>query len=239
MHALFNRQAFTQTDFYSGDLRSLSVIAHPLPEEGRYLGLVFQGETQIASFQLQVEGRCESMQANVDVAAVAARTQAPQAPCQDVSPWRVAPGGYLVLHNSRGEKRGFYVALTRVTREGSETVMDSRALGPGDFYAITLLRPGLYEVMGRNVEGAATIRVAYPKPGRRPLQLPEPLRVQVSRRGFEPNRAELLPAQGLVFAITDARDVSFTVRLVEPDDGPHERRRQRRSIQWRNPRAKS
>ena len=63
------------------------------------------------------------------------------------------------------------------------------------------------------------IRVSYPVIGDQPYRPPEPLEVQVSAGGFQPNSIQLQPVQGLIFHIGDAA-VRIQIELVEPDDGP-------------------
>src|SRR5262249_25222362 len=68
------------------------------------------------------------------------------------------------------------------------------------------------------------IRVSYPVIGSTPYRPPDPVEVQVNAQGFQPNAIQLKPAQGLIFHVGSV-SARIQIDLVEPDDGPPDRRR--------------
>ncbi len=67
----------------------------------------------------------------------------------------------------------------------------------------------------------ASLTVAYPPKAFSGYRPPEALRVEVTERGFHPEKIELMPAQGLIFDCHAPARIVIT--LERPDDGPGER----------------
>lgn len=236
MKAFLNQQAFAQTTFNSGRLSVMGVIAHPLPQEGHYVGRVFLQGKEIATFRLDVQKEHENRQVDIDLARLTARKK-PDDDCMKAPDFGVGPEGYLVLYVSGGPG-GYHVTLDRLERDRPRQVLDTQALRQGDLFVLTLLRPGLYEMVAKGVKGKGLIRVAYPKPSKKPFEPPAPERITVNKTGFSPNEVKLSAAQGVIFAIEEASKVSVAVQLVEPDDGPDKKGGKRGSMRWRNPSMK-
>jgi hypothetical protein len=122
-----------------------------------------------------------------------------------------------VFHISGGAGRRA-VRLALRSQKGDEDVFDSRQLGANDLFALTLLRPGRYELFNLEDKSRAEVVVSYPTPSREPRGLLAPVEVAVEQGAVRPNKIAVRPAQGLVFRInTRSR---LTLSLVEPDDGP-------------------
>ena len=110
------------------------------------------------------------------------------------------PKGYVLFHVSSGSG-GFSVHVRRAAEDPKEKVFDSRELGEGDVFSAVILRPGTYSVVNRLAKAKAEVVVSYPEIGKTAYRPPEPVRVHVGRKGFEPSRIELKPGQGLLFDV--------------------------------------
>lgn len=253
-----NRHALTDTTHASDGLGVLGTIVHPVAGAGRLLGTVYREGRRLGAFEVIADDDSELPQLNLDLFGFGpGRSPLPggggtggpggdagggccddegkpeESPEVDGPRFRVKPEGYLVFHVSWG-RAGYHVTLAEPAEEGPKTVFDSRRLAEGDLFALTLLRPGRYEVRtrkGRGSEkggegsGAAAgepsgqIRVAYPTPGRTSRRPEGPARISVEDGALEPAKVEVDPAQGLVFECRQ-KECAIAVELVEPDDGP-------------------
>jgi hypothetical protein len=85
---------------------------------------------------------------------------------------------------------------------------------------VTLVRPGLYAVRNTLAKAKAEGRivVTYPVVGERPYRPADPVDVVCTKKGFDPERLEIGPAQGIIFRFQTA--AHLLVELLEPDDGP-------------------
>jgi hypothetical protein len=70
-------------------------------------------------------------------------------------------------------------------------------------------------------EARAELSVAYPPEAFSGYRPPEPLRVEVTARSFNPRRITLQPAQGLIFECH--APTRIVIALERADDGPRAR----------------
>jgi hypothetical protein len=234
MNLTFDQNVFTQVGLDSGSLTVLGSVVHSFQEPGEYRGSVHKVDGGQAVFYITVDKNSPAAHVNIDLATLKEFSEKSEEDCCDeetVNHFTVNPKGYAVFHVSAGSG-GFSVHVRRTEEDPNEKVFNSQQLGEGDIFSAVILRPGTYSMSNRlgadsekgkekeKEKERARAVVSYPEMDKTAYRPPEPVRVQVSPRGFEPARISLKPAQGLVFDIkTSARIV---IELVEPDDGPRD-----------------
>src|SRR5262249_55607489 len=110
----------------------------------------------------------------------------------------VNPKGYAVFHVSAGAG-GYYVHLRKADEDPKQKIFDSRKLEEGDIYSAVILRPGRYSVTNALTKAAGELIVHYPSVGKTGYRPPPPVRIEVGEKGFQPNKIEVHPGQGLSF----------------------------------------
>ena len=136
----------------------------------------------------------------------------------------VAPAqGYIqvlatIPQNDRtGIGPGYGLTLAAAPGSGMDSEeWDSRKLGGGDVFTVTLARPGRYQATNQVNGRTMDLTVDYPRPADTPRSLPSPLQVTVEAKGMAENGAHIQSFQGINFVCrTPARIV---LRLVAPQD---------------------
>ncbi len=222
MNLTFDQNLFTQTGLDSGLLTILGSVIHSFSEPGEYRGSVHKAGGEQAVFYLTVDKNSPAAHANIDLAALREYAGASQKECCDEGTenrFTVNPRGYVVFHVSGGSG-GFSVHVRRAEEDPKTQVFNSQALGEGDIFSASIIRPGTYSVVNQLAKGKARaeVVVSYPEIGKTAYRPPAPVHVQVTQRGFDPERIELKPGQGMVFEVkAPARIVT---ELTKPDDGP-------------------
>lgn len=217
MRARLNSTFFTQTKFDSASPVGSAVVAHRFASEGDYDIHLGKGDEPSRRVALAV-GPAEEDGSHGAVAIDIAPTTS-----DAVRRCRLSAGGYVSF--STPSARGTETAIVARRRGTEVDEFDSRRLGPGDVYGLTLVRPGVYSVRNALGDGGGRIVVDYPVIGSRPYRPGEPLRVSSTQDGLVPKEIRIGPGQGVVFDIeTDTR---LSIDLVEPDDGPEPRDRGR------------
>jgi hypothetical protein len=210
----------TQPNFDSGALAGMASIAHPITEPGHWrLETHGHGVATLTYDILVRDGGAPKV-------AITLGSSVRQADCCEGSELILAPNGMLNL-NGGSARHGSYALLYR----GSDTnpVWDTRALGPGDYFAFMPLRPGTYSVSNELGRAKGTLQVAYPDPrriaeGRRAAAQPVHVRAGLA---LDPNGVEIDPGQLVVFAIEGP--ARLVAELSKADDGPSELAEWRRS----------
>lgn len=211
MQTLINRQLLTQTSLDSGSLTMLGSVFHRFSEAGKYHGVVLQGTKSVTTFSLTVMEEYEAMQTEIDLATIE----------QQRRHFTLKKDGYAVFYVSRGSG-GYAVVVTKLEKSDGVRVFDSRKLQQGDLFTATLIRPGKYTLRDANNDGPGEIVVAYPRPtGRRYVQ-PEPIYIDCTEQGFDPNRISVAAAQGQIYRCRTSSRIM--IDLEEPDDGPNPNR---------------
>lgn len=216
----FDQNLFMQVGLDSGSLTMLGSVIHSFREPGEYRGSVHKAGGGQAVFYITVDKNSPVAQANIDLASLPEYSDAPQKECCDDSiknRFTVNPRGYVMFHVSGGSG-GFDVHVRRAQENPDERVFNSQELGEGDFFTAAIIRPGTYSVTNRLSEARAEVYVSYPQVGETPYRPPEAARLRVGPEGFDPQRIELKPAQGLVFEIN--APARIMIELVKADDGP-------------------
>ncbi len=213
---------FTQTTLDSGALTMLGSIVHQFGEPGEYRGTVRRGDEIERVFYLSVDKESSVAAADIDLARLAgALPQEDGGKCKDddarEARFSVNPRGYALFRVSGGSG-GYSVNLRKAQRDDKTPVFNSTVLAEGARFAARILRPGTYAVVNGEGKGKAKLTVSYPPKAFSNYRPPDPQQVKVTRKGFEPDRIELKPAQGLVFECEEPARI--VIELVEPDDGP-------------------
>lgn len=237
MKARINTFAFRQTRIESASLGVLGTIAHPISDEGKYVGTILQRGKQVATFQLRVDSKVTNTQVDVDLATMIPERRRREGRFKEPS-FAIASKGYLVLYVSQGPG-GFQVLLEKLSEDKDykgkqQLVFDNRTLRQGDLFIVSLLRPGRYEVTDRLDKNRCQIKVAYPTPNKQPYAPPPPEEIGVTEKGFNPVELGIQAAQSLVFTIKAAK-ASLKVNLVKPDEGPRKKGKIRDKVRWSNP----
>jgi hypothetical protein len=132
----------------------------------------------------------------------------------------VNPRGYVLFRVSGG-RGGYSANLRRADPDEQTPVFNTTALDGGASFSAQVLRPGTYSVTNAHGHGRVSLTVGYPPKSFSGYRPPDAVRVDVTERGFQPEKIELMPAQGLIFEChTPARIV---ITLEEPNNGPGER----------------
>jgi hypothetical protein len=216
MSARFNSLFLNQTTFDSASPLGSAVVVHRFDDEGEY------------DVELGREGAVPD-RVVLSVAPRAKKAQASQASSVTIDVAGAAPGTIAGLRHSKLDAGG-YTAFTSAHARSSGSVIvarkrgakdaefDSRRLGEPDIFAVTLVRPGLYAVRNTLAKAEGRIVVTYPVVGERPYRPADPVGVLCTTKGFDPERLEIGPAQGIIFRFDTA--AHLVVELLEPDDGP-------------------
>ena len=153
-----------------------------------------------------------------------------------IRPACLATGGVMGFYVSQGTGR-YTVTITRIIGDKKETVLDNaKGLPAGDFFAVTLLRPGVYSVVNRLADAKSRVKVDMPK--RDSYRSGQATLVQAVQGGFDAAEMSLTFGQSLVFQCQVPSQ--FVVELVEPapetvDREPGEGERRRHTVRKRRP----
>ena len=211
---------FAQSGLDSGALTILGAVVHRPGEPGEYRGTVRRGKDIERVFYLSVDPDSPVAAADIDLARLADPRARGDAGCccptADETRFSVNPRGYALFRVSGG-KGGYSVNLRRADPREDTPVFNSTLLDDGQIFSARILRPGRYRVANTHGHARAALTVARPPAPFSGYRPPEPLRVTVTEAGFEPQRIDLHPAQGLIFECrTPSRIV---IALERADEG--------------------
>jgi hypothetical protein len=245
MTDMLNTHVLAATRVRSANIGVLGTVIHRMPEPGEYTGKAFQDGVEVLDLRISVDESHPVGHAEIDLSRrkTAFGTERREWACA------MRPSGHLVLFSSGG-RGGYHVLLYKDGPKGeaAREIFDSRALGAGDLFAVTLMRPGAYAVLDELGKGQGRIRVAPPaNDDRHPATddqaetaPPTPVDIIVTSGNLDPAEIELLPAQPLLFAIVEPSS-AISIELVAADDRVLAAQQQR-SAPWptfRPPRAMS
>ncbi len=222
---------FTQPNTDSGALTMLATVVHRFREPGDYRAAIKQpaSDVPVGVFYLTVDPNEPSAQVNIDLAdagnAPPAGTVCACGKTHSAAKhYVVAPESYVVFHVGGGPG-GYSAHLSRTGDGPQPKIFDTTELGPGDLFAATLLRPGLYSLtnaLAQETHGAE-ITVTYPPTSQQPFTTPPAARVKTSEKGFRPARLRLIATQGIVIETTVPS--RYLIELQQPLDPPNPKRR--------------
>lgn len=231
MRTVMNRAMFEQVDRDSASISVLSAVIHRFEESGKYSGVVFKGDREVALFEIEVKDdndgsvTCED---EVNVLAFLGDGSSSVTTIDlrelDLSVigatmvkhrFSVRKGGSALFYVPKGE--GGYSIKIAKRDDADKVVLDNKALDRDDSYLAVCLRPGTYTVRNEIAQTEARLTVPYPQIRQGPRR-PRPLKVECSKRTIKPKELQTTPFQPLVFRFTTPSRV--TIKLKEPDDGP-------------------
>jgi hypothetical protein len=220
MSARFNSLFLSQTTFDSASPLGSAVVVHRFDDEGEYDVELGREDEMTDRVALTVAPRAKK-EANKDMASQPSSVRIDIA---GAAPGKVAgqrhnrldAGGYASFTSAHARSSGSVIVARK--RGAKDVEFDSRRLGERDVFALTLVRPGLYAVRNTLGKAEGRIVVTYPVVGERPYRPAEPVDVLCTKKGFDPDRLEIGPAQGIIFRFESA--AHLVVELLEPDDGP-------------------
>jgi len=124
-------------------------------------------------------------------------------------------GAHLLVHTPAPQD-GRRVRLVR--KADGAVVFDSAALAGGDRFAVTLIRPGRYQVENQLTGQKLALTVEYPVVGKQPYRPPPPMQIECTAAGFHAPATTLKPAQGVI--VVCSAPARLHIELVAPDDTP-------------------
>lgn len=237
---VLNRPVFTQQRFSSASLTVLTTLIHRFTEPGTYqVTVTGGGATRSDSVDVSADG--PHQQVNIDMSKPgdgrgSSRTgEAGGGCCCEPAAGRdLAVGGVAAFYASAGTG-AYRVSVTHTGEREKRVVLDSSKTVPrGDFFALTLVRPGTYTITDELSSATSTVRVLVPERGRTDTEVVALLKLADGR--FEPSTAELLAGQSVVVEL-DAEG-RIACELDDPDETPdpirsgrHTYRRSRRDTE--------
>lgn len=225
MKGAINQDWLNVTSFDSGAPSGGATVVHRFDAPGEYRVRVVHGDETLAQTVIAVSGGQPAEtgagpgHVSLDMKHVLTPANLSGTPTdRERAPLVVRTQGYVSFTDS-GRTKPF--AIVAEAPAGGGPGFDSRRLGPGDVFAVTLLRPGKYRMTNELSRATGEITIAYPVVGTTPYRPPEPQAIECTDRGFQPSSVALKPAQGAIFRIQTAARIK--VELTEPDDGPSHR----------------
>lgn len=210
----------------SGALSMLGAVVRRFEEPGEYRGTVRRGNAIERVFYLSVDKESPVAAADIDLAKLAGTSPQPEetagscCPAEAEARFSVNPRGYVLFRVSGG-RGGYSVNVRRADPDEKTPVFNSTALDGGANFTARVLRPGTYSVTNTAGKARASLTVAYPPKAFSGYRPPEALRVEVTDKGFRPEKIELKALQGLIF---DCRaPARIVIALERADDGPRGR----------------
>jgi hypothetical protein len=228
--AQLNRALFMQRPLDSSALGSLATLLHRFTDVGTFELIVRREGQTVRRETVQVIGRvgepapgvAAPYQINRDLATLPTRTTGA---CDEPAPCTLNAGGVMGFYVSEGTAR--YTVGVSYLGANKTVVLDSAENLPvGDFFAVTLLRPGVYRVTNRLGDAHMRVRVDLPKRTPRrgeggeasdPRDRYSPRQITLAQAlsgGFDPPEAALFSGQSLLFQCQTAS--SILIELAEP-----------------------
>jgi hypothetical protein len=221
--ATLNRPVFTQRSFESGALTVLTTLLHRFVDTGQYEVFIKRADAVIHRAAVSVAPEHGRQQVNLDMANVIESKRA--CGCEGDAAIELRTGGVLGFYVSTGTGRYSVTARNLEVKDRSyPTPLDSNQGVPaGDFFALTLVRPGVYRVTAKpGGEASVTVRVPADEQGYRPDR---PTLVTVRKDGFNPKTIDIFSGQSVVFQIETAAQIRAELTKDEGGPPPLERTR--------------
>lgn len=246
MKAILNT-LLESTAFDSAAPSGTATLVHTFEHPGTYSMVVLREDGVVARFGLTVGAEApdrKSIPEHVIVDVHAIQHQRSIGSTPDRDPLLVRPGGSVAFRNSGHSEP--YAVVAQPVGDAKVQAYDTRRLEQGDIFAVTLIRPGEYAISNQDTKSEGRVVVSYPVIGAQPYRPPSPVFVDCGEKGFDPQRIELKPAQGIVFRVLVPSRIK--IKLIRPDDGPKDQPQHKfrlsgvtsRKIaeRWRHKRAK-
>ena len=218
-NVLINRPVFTQRDFQSGALTVLTSLFHRFTEPGTYDLFVRREGQVIHRTQLRVIPEGGPSQINLDLAKLGDTAEAQ---------YTLPVDGVLGFFVSQGTA-SYTVSIDRLGKREKATVLDSSKLvAEGDVFALTLVRPGTYQVLSQSARGRGKGEIHVNLKRGEGHRTDQATLVSVAQQGLlRPGTVRIMAGQTVAFRC--AAPTRISVELVKPAviDRPTDRRRRR------------
>jgi hypothetical protein len=204
---VINRPVFTTSRFDSSSLAVLATLIHRFNEPGEYELFIRRGDAVVHRELVRVVKGGAINQIDVDLA----NPEKALARCEEKA-YVLNLGGVMTFYATAG-KSSYSVAVSQIGEKEKLVLLDSRGLVPeGDWYAVTLVQPGVYKVYAGEASGVITVMM--PKPGG-DYRTDQATLIETGKEGFSREAPRIFAGQTLVFQMNVAAQVR--VELVEPD----------------------
>ena len=241
MKPYINRAAINKNQFRSAGISVLSYLAHPLNDADMYWAKVYHQNRLVDQFTITCSEKCSEKQANIDLAGFHARRSIDRGQ----KAFELSCGGYALFYDSTGDV-DYHVRLEKASEVKRPTVVfDSKKLDKGDIYAVSLLRPGVYQGINLKNKTEFKVDVLYPetKDLKKKQETPSTVNIEVTDEGFYPKSVKITPGQGLVFQIKGACNLELDLKKAYEKENAFERelkkdrksKKIRKRIRWENP----
>lgn len=229
MNMLFDKNIYAQTSWDSATPNGLTALAHQFTTVGEHQVTLQKGGQVVRTFPIQVKRNPrKAAPAAAEAAAVPPKQLnidlvGPESPEKELvqrklgERFSTAPEGY-VLFQARSDLEGYSVVSRMMAGGKQKETFNSEKLTNGDYYTVTLVRPGKYTMTNVLTGAKGTLTMAYPVVGDKPYQPPEPVRIKCTAGGLEPAQVSLQPLQTVVFEFQVPSRVK--IDLVEPTERP-------------------
>lgn len=202
------------------------------PEIGAYLVTVTCKGQLVAEIPFRVSNESENQQLHFDLAQAGKADGIPRADCDCVNYKKaareVSSKGYLVF--SASSRSGFGVTVS--DKAGKVIYDPSKGFRKGDYFALSLLRPGAHTFASETNSVAGEINVTLPRNAEHVRKL-ETCYVNVPE-GFKQKSVSLVAMQGLVFRFNaPAAPLQIKMKQV-PKPEPDKKVVPVPLVQWRN-----
>src|SRR5680860_819034 len=223
---LLHRPVFTQHRFASYSLTVLATLVHRFTETGTYqVAVSGRGRTRIDT--LTVKEGAAHRQVNIDMAKpgnAPGQLGSQGCCCEPAAGRELAPGGVVAFYASTGTG-SYEVTITQLGEREKRVVLSSaESLPAGDLFAVTLVRPGTYEVRDESSTASAEVYIWIPKGERIRTEHVELLRL--GEAGFEPDSLRLHAGQSIIIecghdarVVVELRDPEKTAGATRPESG--------------------
>jgi len=218
MNTTVNKYLFASATFDSASLGVLTSVIHQFSIPGVYRGEVHREGNPAGSFSFEVSESSTETQINIDLSATVGPASKSGCDCGKsvaVLP-TVSPTGYVLFYTSVGT--GGFSAVVGETGTKGKVLFDSKKLGAGDIFALSLMEPTTYSM--RNTLGSAKGRVvvSYSAKYAGRLKNLDSQAVSVSKEKFDPAQVALIATQGLYFQVVDEARIVIERASKPPKD---------------------
>lgn len=217
---VLNRPVFTQHRFASFELTVLSTLIHRFGEAGTYqVTVTGGGQTRTDSLNVSTVG--SHQQVNIDMSqpgnaagAGFAAEGANGCCCEPAAGRDLAVGGVVAFYASAGTG-SYQVSVTNLGEREKRVVLDSAKTVPqGDYFAVTLVRPGSYRMVDELSRAEAQAHVSIPE--RERIDTQHVAMLKLGEGGFEPSSVRLHSGQSIF--VECGQEARLLVELLDSED---------------------
>jgi hypothetical protein len=214
--AKLNRPVFTQRQFDSRSITVLTTLIRRFQAPGEYEIFVQRDGNLVQRIGLRVADDYPDHQFNIDLAGLERKEKS--CSCTGLPDYKLKAGGVIGFFVSEGT--GKYTIkvnqLDNKSRKKNLLLDNTRILPKGDLFAVTLVLPGIYRVLGPSGDKIGEITVKLPT-GERKYRPDRPILLKVGDGvRLEREKIGFYSGQSIVFQCET--DVSLRIELEKADD---------------------